>query len=345
MCNSTIAVFDSVTQQTIIYFGFSLFILGLIGNLLTLLVFLSLETFRQNSCAFYLTIMSFINTFHLFTGLLTFIMINGFKINWTDASVAYCKFRAFYIQTCAMISLSCMCLATVDQFLATQSNRRWHRFNSIKVARSVVTGIAICVTAYCIPFLVYRGHTTSSSTGQAICDITNNVFASYRIFHNSFLAGIIPLLIMSIFGLLAYRNVQQIAYRTIPLVRRELDKQLTSMVLIQIFYNVLAITPSLTVGLYYLILDKTLDACSKTILNILLNLLAVIYYFYYVVRFILYLRMCIEKIPSSTDLRIIYSACESFSPTQQSNQTRSTVTPPPLNAPCTHVTLSQYKRK
>ncbi|CAF1173584.1 unnamed protein product [Adineta ricciae] len=256
--------------------------------------------------------MSFINTFHLFTGLLTFIMINGFKINWANASVTYCKFRAFYVQTCIMISLSCMCLATVDQFLATQSNALWHRLNNIKVARSVVTGIAVCVITYCIPLLVYYGHTTSSSTGQAICDITNNVFASYRIFSTPFLIGFIPLLIMSIFGLLAYWNVQRIAYRTIPLVRRELDKQLTSMVLIQIFYNVLAITPVLIVGLYYFILDKTLDTCSKTILNILLNLLTVIYYFYYVVRFILYLHMCIEKIPSTTDLCFIYSARESF---------------------------------
>ena len=44
-------------------------------------------------------------------------------------------------------------------------------------------------------------------------------------------------------AILAYRNVQQIAYRTAPLVRRELDKQLTVMALVQVFYNAIIIIP------------------------------------------------------------------------------------------------------
>jgi hypothetical protein len=46
---------------------------------------------------------------------------------------------------------------------------------------------------------------------------------------------------------LAYRNVQQIAYRTVPLVRRQLDKQITVMVLVQAVVNIFTLLPFTTV--------------------------------------------------------------------------------------------------
>jgi hypothetical protein len=61
MANSTSSslVFDS--EQMVIYVGIFFFIAGSIGGPLVLIVFLSLKTFRQSSCAFYLIIMSIVN--------------------------------------------------------------------------------------------------------------------------------------------------------------------------------------------------------------------------------------------------------------------------------------------
>lgn len=55
--------------------------------------------------------------------------------------------------------------------------------------------------------------------------------------------GVLPLTLMGLFGLLAYHNVRSLAYRTIPLVRRELDKQITKMVLVQVIYNIIVTSP------------------------------------------------------------------------------------------------------
>jgi hypothetical protein len=77
------------SQQMVIYAGLFIFTAGVIGGPLVLIVFLTLKTFQQSSCAFYLTVMSIVNTLHLFTSLLTFIMINGFGINWTNMSLFY----------------------------------------------------------------------------------------------------------------------------------------------------------------------------------------------------------------------------------------------------------------
>jgi hypothetical protein len=118
MSTTTASSLAFVSQQLVIYRGFFIFVAGLIGGPLVRIVFFGLQTFRQSSCAFYLTSMSIVNILHLFTGLLTFIMINGFGINWTNMSLFYCKFQAFYVQLCISMSLTCMCLATIDQFLA-----------------------------------------------------------------------------------------------------------------------------------------------------------------------------------------------------------------------------------
>ncbi len=71
---------------------------------------------------------------------------------------------------------------------------------------------------------------------------------------------ILPLILTLSFGILAYRNVKQIAYLTYPLVRRELDKQLTVMVLIQVLVNFIALMSN--VISYLLILNDSLKANS-----------------------------------------------------------------------------------
>ncbi|UJR38063.1 hypothetical protein I4U23_030744 [Adineta vaga] len=55
--------------------GIPFLIAGLLGACLNIIVFLSLKTFRQSSCAFFLTIMSFVNIGQLLTGLLSRILI------------------------------------------------------------------------------------------------------------------------------------------------------------------------------------------------------------------------------------------------------------------------------
>jgi hypothetical protein len=56
---------------------------------------------------------------------------------------------------------------------------------------------------------------------------------------------------------MAYHNTQQLAYYTTPLVRRELDKQLTVMVLVQVLVNSFTLLPYTIV--YTLMLNKNIN--------------------------------------------------------------------------------------
>ncbi|CAF1159925.1 unnamed protein product [Adineta steineri] len=291
---ATQSIFQYVCQQVVIYVGLFLFIAGLISGLLTLLVFLSLRTFRQKSCAFYLTIMSLVNTFHLFTGLFTYIMINGFGINWLNMSLFYCKFRPFYVQLCTLISFSCMCLATIDQFFATCSYIRWQRLSNIKLARYILIVVTLAAILHGIPSIFSYGHISSPTTGENNCIIMNTAFRKYYYyFYVPVLQSTLPISIMILFGILAYRNVQQIAFRTIPLVRRELDKQLTTMVLVQIFYDAIVVTPSVFINIIMTIYGSTSNSLLAAQLDSISVLGIILYYFHYAGSFYIY--VCVSK--------------------------------------------------
>jgi hypothetical protein len=230
--------------------------------------------------------MSAVNTLHLFTGLLTYIMINGFAINWPNMSLFYCKFRPFNVQLLLLTSFSCMCLATIDQFFATCSDPRWRTWNNIKVARYILIGIGITWILHGIPFLIYFNQILSSITGKVSCIVTNVIFQNYyTIFHLTVLTTFLPIIIMIIFGILAYRNVQQLAYRTVPLVRRELDKQLTVMVLVQVFCDIIAIVPSAILNIFNYIVGTPTDPIIAAQLSLCSNLFVIMYYFHFVVNY------------------------------------------------------------
>ncbi|CAF1202504.1 unnamed protein product [Adineta steineri] len=244
MSTAANAIYTYYTQQVTIYVGFPVLIAGLIGETLNIIVFMSLHTFRQSSCAFYLSIMSSVNIGQLITGLFTRILIAGFGIDWTLSSLFYCKFRTYCRQVCALISLSCFCFATIDQFLATCSPAYLQQWSNIKVARRLCLITSVIWILHGIPCLIYFNIIQSTTSGSLSCTPTNTIFNQYFIYAYSLvLLGYLPVIITIIFGSLAYYNVQQIAYRTVPLVRRELDKQLTVMVLILDIINIIPLIP------------------------------------------------------------------------------------------------------
>lgn len=246
MSASLISTLLQANNKIIAYGGISIFLLGVVGNVLNVTVFLSLKTFRESSCAFYLTVLSIVNIGQLFTSLLTRIMITAFNIDWTQSSLIYCKFRSFAFQTTSMISFSCISLATIDQYFETCSRVQWHRWGHIRIAhRATIIAIVIAILLQS-PCIFLYDHVKVPTTNTVVCTTVSDQFVSFNTYFNYlFLGNIAPYSITFTFGLLAYHNIKEINYRTVPLVRRELDKQLTIMVLIQIVYTFISLSPNM----------------------------------------------------------------------------------------------------
>ncbi|UJR20202.1 hypothetical protein I4U23_023333 [Adineta vaga] len=94
------------------------------------------------------------------------------------------------------------------------------------------------------------------------------------------MSNILPLIIASVFGILTYYNVKQIPYRTVPLVRRELDKQLTIMILIQDAFTVITLLPIITLGFISLNPNVNQDPLANAEFQ-LANVIAVMFYYLY----------------------------------------------------------------
>lgn len=280
----TTTTLDLVVQQLSIYFGIPTLFIGIIGNAFNIIVFLSLHTFRQNSCVFYLTIMSIVNIFQLATGLFTRILISGFDIDWTLSSLFFCKFRNFLFQTSSLISFTCITLATIDQYLATSPNQNWQQYCDIKQAYRISIFFLILWTLHGIPYLFMFNHTVVSDAGQVICHTSNIPFTDYRSYFVSLiLTGFLPVFLTAIFGILAFHNVRTIQYRTVPLVRRALDQQLTVMVLTQVLMNFFTTLPSAIMSAVDL--DPHLMSNTNTASTLIsVTIIAVlIYYLYFAV--------------------------------------------------------------
>ncbi len=217
-----------------VYYGIPVFILGVIGAFLNMVVFLSSKTFRQKSCVFYLIVMSTLDLCRFLTSTLTNILSWGFGIDWPIQSLDFCKIRIFIFSTCSLGSITCLCLAIIDQYFSTCTRPRWQQWCNIKLAHRLTAIFLIAWTLHGIPYLVFYDHIISPSTNQTICQITNDMFIKYHTYGYFFtLTNLFPFIAL-VFGIMAYHNVRHLSHRTIPLVRRELDKQLTVMVLVQI---------------------------------------------------------------------------------------------------------------
>jgi len=105
-----ISFLSYLSEQLAIYLGIVMFLLDIIGGMLTIIVF-------------YLILISIFNIINLFVGLLSGILISSFGIDWTLTSSFYCVFRWYCLYFGVLISFTMICLSRIDQYLSTCSHR------------------------------------------------------------------------------------------------------------------------------------------------------------------------------------------------------------------------------
>jgi hypothetical protein len=157
--------------------------------------------------------------------------------------------------------------------------------NNIKLARILCLIFFVGWILHGIPFLIYLNIIESDTTLATSCAITNINFLLY--FYYGFvitLLGFLPIFITILFGVLAYLNVQQSNYQTIPLIRRELDKQLTIMVLVQVVYNSVVDIPYILLYIIMRIPNITKGPFRSAQFQLASAVLTQMYYLHYAVR-------------------------------------------------------------
>ena len=231
--SSTVDFLRFVGQEMNIYLGLFICITGIFGGLLNIIVFTTLRTFRETTCGTYLTAASICNLGQSLTVIFR-VFNTGFNYG-PFTSTVFCKFRFFAVQYFALVSMTCMCLATIDQFLSTT---KYRHLNNMQSAFCHVILTCIIWFVHGIPTFIYY-----DSNGNT-CISTNNTFAKYfTYFYLPILLGLLPIMITSIFSLMTFFKTLTNAGRQVNIIRLSRERQLTAMTLVHALFITITTTP------------------------------------------------------------------------------------------------------
>lgn len=264
-----------IGDQITVYIGSLFLFIGVIGNGINIFIFSTTPTYRKNPSVFYFLVGSITNIIFILINLITRIVtaVDGFDL--TRTSLVWCKARAFFAGSLAPISMTCSCLATIDQYLATSKNAHARAYSNIRWAHRI---IIIVIIVWCIHGMF--GPVFYNITSVR-CASTNSVYANYATVYVVVIVCVIPVLLLAVFGCLTYGNLRQ----TIVLAGEYADRQLARTVLIQIVMIIISMTPYGVNSMYRLTtsgINKNLD--RQVMENFITGIVTLIAYLYYIVR-------------------------------------------------------------
>jgi len=231
--STAMEILNSAIQYTL-YSGYILFGFGIIGNAINILVFTQLKLFRDNRCAFYLTIESISSCLFQSINFISTIFTSIYGNDGTGRFLVWCKLRYTFSQIATLTTYSMICCAAADQFFSTNHRYNLRQICTLKLTRCFTCAFVCMSIIHSIIFGLFTG--IQPSVG---CLILNHIYLQYATFFvYPVLVGLLPIVIASFFSLLAFQNVRRIVRRQLPIVRRRLDKQMTAMVLIRVGFFV-----------------------------------------------------------------------------------------------------------
>ncbi|CAF0728923.1 unnamed protein product [Adineta steineri] len=294
---STHEILIFATRQVNIYFGLSIMILGVIGGIFNIIIFTTLKTFRETTCAFYLTAVSVVNIIQLLTALFVRVLSDGFSTDIRKTSWV-CKIQIYISVCCNLVSTTYVCLATIDQFL---SMSHYRRFSNLRFAQRCIFITGIFWGLYSTCSLIYW------DAPFGICMIINSNFAMYvNRFQLPILYGALPLTTMITFSLLAFYNARTLISRQINIVRLSRDRQLTVMTLVHVVFVTITTLPYIIYFIYSL--NQTTNEREQIARNNLIyTILVLILYSSYAGSFYIY--SCVSKRFRQQLFFVISNAC------------------------------------
>ena len=263
-----------IGEQITLYTGSILFIAGIFGNGMNILIFSTIRNYRTTPASFYCLFGSIINTLYLLIFLTTRIVTAANGIDLTRTSLAWCKTRPFFVGFLAPLCFTCSCLATIDQFFVTSHHANIRRLSNIKWAHRILIISIIFWSIHGLFGPIFYEITSVR------CTSTNAIYAEYSVIYSIVIVCAIPILIIGLFGLLTFRNIRQ----TILLAEQRADQQLTKMILIQILLILVSIAPYGINNAYRLITAGVKKGTDQQVKEAFITtIVTLISYLYYVV--------------------------------------------------------------
>ncbi|CAF0974239.1 unnamed protein product [Adineta steineri] len=242
---------NTVARLLMTIAGIIMYVLGLIGNILNICVFTKWSRPRTtagnehhnanqtNNSPLYLLASSIANLMVIIYPLLTRIIYDGFNhLISPNQVILLCQIRYFVLHTFDLMSLTCFCMATFDRYLITSRNVHLrHMSTTRQLTKKIILLIFILISFHSIPVAIYY---QVSNAGQ--CFISSSSYQYYYLYILLLLFhGILPIIFLSIFGSLTYKNLKTLQAQTHAHVTH--DKQLSRMLFLMSFAIIISSIP------------------------------------------------------------------------------------------------------
>ncbi|CAF1207089.1 unnamed protein product [Adineta steineri] len=205
----------SIIQQEMIRYGMSIyFSLGLVGNICSCIMFIQPVYRRTPSSIYFLSLSIFSIIYLLWTIVPLFYTLN--HIDPHTQSSFYCKIQLYGTHVLNQCIRYIVVFACADRFFVTQTNLRIRSLNSRQVAMKLVFIIfpVSLVIAIHVPILMNISGNVCGRFG-----LYKLIYAIYQII----IISILPLILMSIFGILTIRSLYQRHVNQVRAKQRDRD--------------------------------------------------------------------------------------------------------------------------
>lgn len=217
----------------------TIWVVGNFGSFFSCWIFLQ-PSLRKNPCVMYFLASSasqFLTfNFALFTRMLHF----GYNIQTLNSIRWYCKIRFYIFYIAIAMPRYQIVMASIDRYFASCDDISWRRWSSRKIAKKCI------IFSFIFWCLIYIQALVFYDTQFGFCTYQGGIYGIFFSIYLSIESGILPPLLMLIFGLLTIRNIRRSKRtvqpeplanvvsptQTIRLSRKDL--QLTNMLLGQI---------------------------------------------------------------------------------------------------------------
>ncbi|CAF1228526.1 unnamed protein product [Adineta steineri] len=235
-----VTILPLIQAQITLYGMSTLMILGNIGNIIFIILFYRR---RQNSCAMYLLCAAIVQS-----ATLTFnSVINLYGLNYSDPTVHslfLCKFRAYITHIWNQTGRYLTVLACIDRYIWTANNAHGRLINRPSTSRC----FTIILFLFWHIFSIHIAVLVTITNG--ICSSFGVYYVIYQVYAATFL-GLLPPILMSIFGFLAYHNMKKLHLRVRPIgnngddsiITHRRDRDLLLMVLTEVVIYVVTAIP------------------------------------------------------------------------------------------------------
>lgn len=235
-----------------------IFAIGVVGNVVNIMTF-ARSALRKNVCSSYFICLSVAHLILLIFSCLPRIIAAATGYDYARYSLTFCRFRAFATDSSLGFARHFLCLIAIDRWLITSSNFNIRNHSSMRLIKYVII----------ISFLFWtliNSHTLIKYELTAL-GCSPSLGTPYELFYSIYniVTSLLPLFIMSLFTVLAVRNIRRPTAAsnrstrnplTLRIIRRiKRDKQLIRLSIFQVLAFILLNTLRAVFPLYSFLLN------------------------------------------------------------------------------------------